>query len=319
VRVHLDTDLGGDPDDACALALLLGLPSVELTGVTTTIDPGGRRAGLVREVLRLAGRDDVPVVAGAEHSSSHDRPASPETGPRYWPGPVDPLPADPGAAVDAIRRSVAGGATLVAIGPLTNLAMLEAARPGSLRTSRTVAMGGWLGTAPPGPGMPPWGPARDFNVQWDVRAAEAVLAACDDVTLVPVTTTVGVPLRRADLPRLAAAGRLGALLARQSQAYADDRGYPQLARQYAGLPDDLVNFHHDPLTCAVATDWSGATVTDARVRVVVEDAVLRLEPAGAADAAARTVRLAVGADAAAFTELWLAAVERAAAGGDPAT
>jgi inosine-uridine nucleoside N-ribohydrolase len=26
VRVHMDTDLGGDPDDACALAFLLGWP-----------------------------------------------------------------------------------------------------------------------------------------------------------------------------------------------------------------------------------------------------------------------------------------------------
>jgi inosine-uridine nucleoside N-ribohydrolase len=33
--VHLDTDLGGDTDDACALALLLGQAGVELAGITT--------------------------------------------------------------------------------------------------------------------------------------------------------------------------------------------------------------------------------------------------------------------------------------------
>ena len=38
--IHLDTDLGGDPDDACALAMLLGWPDVELVGITTTADPG---------------------------------------------------------------------------------------------------------------------------------------------------------------------------------------------------------------------------------------------------------------------------------------
>jgi hypothetical protein len=44
VRIHLDTDLGGDTDDACALAMLLGWPDVEITGITTVADPGGRRA-----------------------------------------------------------------------------------------------------------------------------------------------------------------------------------------------------------------------------------------------------------------------------------
>ena len=40
--VHLDTDIGGDIDDLCALALLLRWKGVELTGVTT-----------VAEVLRV--------------------------------------------------------------------------------------------------------------------------------------------------------------------------------------------------------------------------------------------------------------------------
>jgi purine nucleosidase len=48
VRVHLDTDIGGDPDDACALAMLLGWPGLDLVGITTTIDPGGVRAACAR-------------------------------------------------------------------------------------------------------------------------------------------------------------------------------------------------------------------------------------------------------------------------------
>ena len=56
MRVHLDTDLGGDTDDACALAMLLGWSGVELVGVTTVADPGGRRAGCVAHCLGLAGQ-----------------------------------------------------------------------------------------------------------------------------------------------------------------------------------------------------------------------------------------------------------------------
>ncbi len=31
----------------------------------------------------------------------------------------------------------------------------------------------------------------------------------------------------------------------------------ELARRHAGLPDDFINFHHDPLACAVAAGWDG--------------------------------------------------------------
>jgi inosine-uridine nucleoside N-ribohydrolase len=63
--VHLDTDLGGDTDDACALALLLDRAGVELAGITTVADRAGRRAGYARHCLSLAGREGVPVIAGA--------------------------------------------------------------------------------------------------------------------------------------------------------------------------------------------------------------------------------------------------------------
>jgi inosine-uridine nucleoside N-ribohydrolase len=42
-KVHLDTDLGGDIDDLCALAMVLNWPAIELVGVTTGSDDGGRR------------------------------------------------------------------------------------------------------------------------------------------------------------------------------------------------------------------------------------------------------------------------------------
>jgi hypothetical protein len=48
VRIHLDTDFGGDTDDACALAMLLGWRGVELTGITTVADRGGQRAAYVK-------------------------------------------------------------------------------------------------------------------------------------------------------------------------------------------------------------------------------------------------------------------------------
>jgi inosine-uridine nucleoside N-ribohydrolase len=66
MKVHLDTDLGGDLDDLCALALLLKWQEVKVTGITTVADDDGVRAGFTQYALKLAGRSDIPVKAGLE-------------------------------------------------------------------------------------------------------------------------------------------------------------------------------------------------------------------------------------------------------------
>jgi len=304
VRIHLDTDLGGDTDDACALAMLLGWPEVEITGITTVADPGGRRAAYVAHLLRLAGRDDIPLAAGAEVSATTLDRADPVDDERHWPASVTPRPSPPGAALDLLDRSLDTGATLVAIGPYTNLALLEISRIGSLRRQPVVVMGGWV--EPPAPGLPRWGPEMDFNVQWDTRAAE-VVAATARLTMVTLPATLSAHLRRADLPRLRAAGPLGQLLARQSEAHAETYQMEKLGRDNTGLPDDLLNFQYDPVACAVALGWSGATVEDIRVRPLRMDDVLSFQP----HPNGRSTRIVLDVDGAAFREMWLSAVEAA--------
>ena len=310
VLVHLDTDLGGDTDDACALAMLLGWPDVELVGVTTTIDPGGRRAGCVAEVLEMAGRNEIPVAAGAESSLTTLRSGwgVSDGDERYWPRPVRPRPSPPGAALDLLARHLEQGATLVAIGPYTNLALLEIARPGSLRGVPVVVMGGWLG--PPEPGLPAWGPEMDFNVQCDTRAVELLAGSGASLTLVPLPVTLNAHLRARDLTRLRASGSLGQLLARQAEAHGVDHKMADLGRAHAGLPDDLLNFHYDPVACAVAVGWAGGVVDEMRLRPILDDALLRFEPAEDGS----LTRVVVELDPADFTERWLAAVETAQRG-----
>src|SRR4051794_6304096 len=115
--VHLDTDIGGDLDDACALAYLLSRPDVEIVGVTSVIENDGRRAGYARYLLDLAGQQSSRlglVAAGAE--ASHPRFRAPYGLPsehRYWPEPVQPLPGPLDAALDLIQRSVEQGAVIV--------------------------------------------------------------------------------------------------------------------------------------------------------------------------------------------------------------
>jgi len=311
MRLHLDTDLGGDPDDACALAMLLGWPGLELVGITTTVDPGGRRAGCVEHCLDLAGRRDIPVAAGAGASLTTLRSADPVgDDERYWPSTVSARPSSPGAALDLLQHSIDAGATIVAIGPYTNLALLEVSRPGSLGRVPVVVMGGW--TERPADGLPAWGPEHDWNVQWDTRAAR-ILAATPRLTLATLPVTLKAHLRAADLPRLRASGPLGELLARQAEAHGHDYGMAELGRAHAGLPDDLLNFHYDPVACAVALGWSGAVVDERRLRPVLKGDTLRFEP----DDDGRAVRVLIDVDGASFSETWLASVEAAQTGPAP--
>lgn len=285
MRVHLDTDFGGDTDDACALAYLLARGDVDLVGLTTVADADGRRAAYARYFLELAGRPDVPVAAGAARSLTTGEQAEPEHD--DWPElPATPEP--PGAALDLLDRSVAVGATVIGIGPFTNLAAYETLRPG--RLSAPTLMAGYPG--PPAPGLPPWGPDHDFNNQWDRRAYEIVLATRPTLVTLPATLTTWA--RAADLPRLRAAGPVGALLADQLAAHRRRNGRPP----GDALPDDLLNFQYDPAACAVALGQVPATVEHTAVRLR-PDGGLDRDPSG------HPVRLVTSLDGAAFNSHWL--------------
>ncbi len=145
-KIHLDTDLGGDIDDISALAMALRWPDVEITGITTV---GGRRAGYVRYALGLEGRSSVPVAAGADVSQGFYRyrlgfPLEE----RYWPEQVAPSPNVTEEALDLLRNSIRQGAAIVAIGPNTNLYLLEMQSPGTLMQANLFLMGGYIHPVP---------------------------------------------------------------------------------------------------------------------------------------------------------------------------
>lgn len=307
-RIHLDTDLGSDTDDLCALAMLLGWTGAELVGVTTNTDPGGIRAGYTEYALGLAGRTDVPIAAGAEGTLSSL--FVPLAFPDYWPEPIEPRPGRPGEALELLEANVASGATIVAVGPYTNLAMLEAARPGLLAESDFVVMGGHMTSSRAG--LPEWGVHDDFNVQQDRVAAHIVFERCRP-TVVPLAVTIDVHLRADHLERLRASGPLGRLLADQAEQHARDNERTELGLAYPSLPDDLLNFHYDPLACAVALGWDGVTIEDIPTSLELRDERLWMT-AGENEPALRVVTTVDGRR---FEEDWLEAVERAS--GAPVT
>lgn len=287
--------------------MLLGWPGVEIVGITTSTDPGGRRAGYVETLLGLAGRSGIPVAAGAEVCLTTRRPAGeiPDHE-AYWGTDVSTtrIPARPGAAPDLLAASASAGATIVTVGPFTNLALLEVARPGALAGVPVVTMGGW--TQPPPPGLPEWDATRDFNVQSDAAAADTVFrTAGAPLTVVGLDVTVQAQLRGRDLARLRAAGPVGTVLARSSLAHGTDYGNATLGARYPDLPDDLVNFHHDPLACAAALGWDGVTIEERRLTPMLDEGALRLVES----AEGRDARVVTAVDGPAFASRWLEAIE----------
>jgi inosine-uridine nucleoside N-ribohydrolase len=314
VKVHLDTDIGGDLDDVCALALLLTAPDVEITGVTTVLDDRGRRAGYARYVLDLAGQSGVPVAAGAEALLPCFREVyglPPEA--RYWPEPVPTLPGPADTALDLLEQSIEQGARLIGIGPFTNLSLLEHRRPGILRGATLYLMAGSVQPMPTG--FPAWDFTMDFNTQADALAARHVLESAEpsQITIVPIEVTAQTALRRVDLPRLRQAGPLGRLIAHQAEAFAEECHYDeQYGRTCAGLPSDIINFQHDPLACAVALGWPGVTIETLPLAITLEDGWLREH----IDLSGRPFHVVTAVDQAAFGSFWLNTVTRAQVTGD---
>jgi len=267
-KIHLDTDIGGDMDDLCALAMLLKWPNLEITGITTVSDEQGRRAGFVQYVLDLMNRTDIPYSAGSDVSEGYYRyPLDYPSDKENWSEPPTPRPGSPDKALALLKHSIEQGAVIAAIGPYTNLMLLEKAHPGILRQANLFLMGGHVFDIPAG--YPQWGKEEDYNIQVDVDSARYVLEHASP-TLVPITVTCQTALRRAYLPGLVRAGRLGELIVRQAELFARTEQKEQTyGKICAKLPNDIINFQHDPLTCAIALGWSEG--------VEIETILLKLE------------------------------------------
>jgi inosine-uridine nucleoside N-ribohydrolase len=302
-KVHLDTDLGGDIDDLCALAMLLRWsPAIQFTGITVVGDTNGKRTGAVRYVLAMEGRSDIPVAAGAETSQGfypYELGLPPEE--RYWPQPIIPSPNPPAQAVELLKESIDQGATVIGIGPYTNFYLLDTQYPGILKQANLFLMGGYI--YPPRPGFPSWGNQDDFNVQVDIRSSKHELQNSTP-TLTTLSVTAETALRWQHLDRLReTGGALGQLIAKQAKEFAIDEG---MAAKYGAtcdhVPNDIINFQHDALACAVALGW--------RQRIEIEELLLRIEEQDGwltkhLDSAGKPLRVVTKVDGSHFSEFWL--------------
>jgi len=262
--LYLDCDTG--VDDSLALAYLLASPEVDLVGVGSVSGNIDARQGAVNtlDLLALAGRDDVPVAVGAHDplAGTYDG-GAPHVHGRNGVGDValPPSGREPAAesAVELLLRlshEHAGRLRVVAVGPLTNLALALREDPGlAARVHDVTIMGG----AALHPGNV--SPVAEANIANDPEAAAAVLSADWDVTLVPLDVTMANLLEETDRKALLVAGTaLAPWLGEVLDLYFGFH-VPTYGRRCSAL--------HDPLAAAIAV--GGVTPTLApRVPVVVD-------------------------------------------------
>ncbi|WP_277810763.1 nucleoside hydrolase [Chromohalobacter canadensis] len=211
-----DTDPG--VDDAQAIAIALAHPEIELLGMTTTygnvdIDTATTNALLLAELANQR----IPVAQGAAApliKLKHPAPAHihGDNGLGNHPLPVPSHRAETISAPQFIVEQVnarPGEVTLVAVGPLGNLATALQLDPGIVdRVKQVVVMGGSIRE---GGNVTPVAEANIFN---DPHAAARVLTAGWPLTLVGLDATHRCVLGPAQMDKIAAAqGKLGDVLA----------------------------------------------------------------------------------------------------------
>jgi pyrimidine-specific ribonucleoside hydrolase len=236
----IDCDPGHD--DAIALLLALASPELDLRGITTVA--GNQTVDLTTHnalaVLTLAGRDDVPVARGASAPLSRALRAAPEvhgqTGLDGAGGLLVPSTAPVADdAVSFLVARLARGATLVATGPLTNVAaVLEA----GTRPERLVWMGGGVHDGD-------ITDVAEFNAFVDPEAAAAVFASDVTPVMVGLDVTHRALVEALHVERLRAAGRTGRFVAGLLDYYG---GVYRARNGWTGTPV------HDALAVAVALD-----------------------------------------------------------------
>lgn len=233
IPILFDTDIGGDIDDALALALALQSPELDVRGVTTVSDDTAERSRLAWKELGLYGRRDIPLATGARDGL-------------FKPGNLHPLgqykaltTADTCPSEVLHRRAAEflvetlmkspERLTVVPVGPLTNIALALKLEP-AIRDhiERIVLMGGAFDLLKP-----------EYNIVRDSAAAEIVFQSGVPITAVGLDVTLQCRLEGADLERI------------RTSPNESTRFLWQLIELWRDRRPDQLPILHDPLAMAV--------------------------------------------------------------------
>ncbi|KAM4105588.1 hypothetical protein ACB094_04G003100 [Castanea mollissima] len=262
-KIIIDTDPG--IDDAMAIFVALRSPEVEVIGLTTIY--GNVYTTLATRnalhLLEVAGRADIPVAEGSHVSITNGTKlriagfvhGADGLGNQNFPPPKG-KPIEQSAADFLIEQAklYPGKVTVVALGPLTNIALAIQRDPAfSKNIGQIVLLGGAFlvnGNV---------NPASEANIFGDPDAADIVFTSGADVVAVGINVTHQVVFTDADREKLSRSdGKFAQYLCKILDVYFS---YHHDAYNIKGV------YLHDPATILAAVDPSLMTYTEGVVRV----------------------------------------------------
>lgn len=270
--VLIDTDAG--VDDALALILALRSPELDIRAITTVAGnvPVHMCTRNVKAILDQLNADSGLVVAqGAAKPLVRRLVTAPEVHGRDGFGNVrpkkrtsrltSPVPAERVIAVAC--REWGKKLTIIALGPLTNIAKALKRYPRSLKkVGRIITMGGAFRV------QGNTGPVAEFNYYVDPEAAQAVLSSGIPITVIPLDLTQQIAIMHSELERRAhrRANQLSQLIVRMTRFYMQ---YHRDTEHFFG------GFLHDPIAVAAAIRPSLFQTQRLRVEIETEGTFTR--------------------------------------------
>jgi purine nucleosidase len=191
-RVHLDTDIGDDIDDAFCLALLLASPELSLQSISTVFLYTDKRADLAREMCNAAGRD-VAIVPG-------NRGAMMNTGVSRWatrklhhlPTQSFDHPSAEASLLPTLAAARKSCDAILTVGPMTNLAATLVMDPDISRFPRVLSMAAEF--------------QRGGHIEWNILVDPEAAALCFksgiQIDVIPWSIGPATKLQPADVERL---------------------------------------------------------------------------------------------------------------------
>ena len=184
-KVIFDSDLGGDIDDAFALALLLASPELDILGIVMDHGNTPKRAQVACRMLYETGREDIPVLMGRQTDDNY----APQYG---WGEGFEKIQPVQKAGADFIieqLRKYPDEVILITVGPVPNMADIIEKDPDALKLAKHVYS--MFGSFYMGYGNNPI-PSAEWNVRADVAASQRFASSGAKITYAGLDVTTYV-------------------------------------------------------------------------------------------------------------------------------
>lgn len=203
-KIIFDCDLGGDVDDAFAVALILSSPEFEVLGFVMDHGLTKSRAQVACRLLYETGREDIPVVVGRQTPGviGQDKELAAYTQQFHWGKDFNRIKPIKQNAADFIienLRKFPNEVILFTVGPVPNIADVIDKDPDALKLAKHIyAM---FGSFYMGYGSTPV-PSAEWNVVADVKSSQKFASCGAKITYAGLDITTFVRINEQNRNRL---------------------------------------------------------------------------------------------------------------------